>query len=81
MQWYNSEIFGWEPAQKDADVSAIDEALNDNNNNNNNEQGQQALGWDEISLQNPLNDDEQQDDDNLKNDLEGNNQVCNLHLV
>jgi hypothetical protein len=83
MQWYNSEIFGWEPAKKDsnADLSAIDEALNDNGDDGDDEdeQGQQAPGWDEISFaeRNPLNN-LNEDDDNLNDDLEGNNQVCNL---
>ena len=88
MQWYNAEIFGWEPAKKDtnADVSAIDEALNDDDDDedDDNDEDERAPGWDEISFaeQNPLNDDEQQDDDNLNDDSEGNNQVCNLiHLV
>lgn len=91
MQWYNAEIFGWEPAKKDsnADVSAIDEALNDDDDNDkddDNDEDERAPGWDEISFaeRNPLNDNEQQDDDNpnLNADSEGNNQVCNnLHPV
>jgi hypothetical protein len=80
MQWYNAEVFGWEPVKKpsNADVSAIDEALNDDDDDD--DEGERAPGWDEISFaeRNPLNDDEQQDDDNLNDDSEGNNQVCNL---
>ena len=64
-----------------ADVSAIDEALNDNNDDedDDNDEDECAPGWDEISFA-KLNDDEQQDDDNLNGDSEseGNNQVCNL---
>ena len=91
MQWYNAEVFGWEPAKKDSnvDVSAIDEALNDDDNEGDNvDEDEQAPGWDEISFaeRNPLNDDERQDDDNPNDDSdsEGNNmnQVCNvLHPV
>lgn len=77
MQWYNAEIFGWEPAKKErnADVSAIDEALNDDDD----DKDERAPGWDEISFaeRNPLNDDEQLDD-NTNDDSEGDNQVCNL---
>jgi hypothetical protein len=84
MQWYNAEIFGWEPAKKNsnADVSAIDEALNDDDDieDDDNEEDEQAPGWDEISFAelNPLNDDEQQDDGNPNDDLQGDNRVCNL---
>jgi hypothetical protein len=77
MQWYNAEIFGWEPAKKErnADVSAIDEALNDDDD----DEDERAPGWDEISFaeRNPLNNDEQLDD-NTNDDSEGDNQVCNL---
>ena len=80
MQWYNAEVFGWEPAKKDSnvDVSAIDEALNDDDDEGDEEdEDKQAPGWDEISFveRNPLNDDEQQDDDNLNDDSESNNQI------
>ena len=64
-----------------ADVSAIDEALNDNDDDedDDNDEDECAPGWDEISFaeQNPLNNNEQQDDDNPNDDLEGDN-VRNL---
>ena len=84
MQWYNAEIFGWEPAKKDsnADVSAIDEALNDDDDDgDDNNEDERAPGWDEISFAERNPDNEQQDDDdnqNVNDDLEDNNRVCNL---